>query len=141
MAKRQNVDESKNEPEAPAKRARKPTGFRTARPRPHESQSVTAGSSSSSLTTSRITTLVLGPNGRLVGKRKNRTHITAQSTLSTPPPNQVDATAVDAPEDGLPDMTENGFQSAEAVVQIETKPKRKRDNTTQVSNCILTIAF
>ena len=63
MAKRKNVDESKNEPEAPAKRARKPTGFRTACPRPHESQSVTAGSSSSLLTTSHIMTLVLGPNG------------------------------------------------------------------------------
>ena len=122
MTKRTNGDD---EPKAPAKRARNPTGFRTARPRPHESRNVTAGSSSSSLTTSRIMTLVLGPNGRLVGKHKNRSHITAQSTLSAPPPNQVDATAVDAPVDGLPDVTEDGFQSAEAlpVDQTVTKPK------------------
>ena len=40
-------------------------------------------------------------------------------------------------------MTEDGFQSAEAlpVDQTVTKPKRKRDNKTQVCDCIMTIAF
>ena len=135
MAKRKNIDEPKNES---AKRARNPTVFRAACPR--ESQSVAPSSSSSMSTTSRITTLVLGPKGRRTGKRKDRSHAT-QPTLDATLGDTI-PDAVNAPEEGLvADATEDGVQLAEALpaVQIEAKPKRKRDNKTQVCDCVITI--
>ena len=92
-------------------------------------------------TTSRITTLVLGPKGRRTGKRKDRSHATQPTLDATLGDTIPDAGNV--PEEGLvADATDDGVQSAEALpaIQIEAKPKRKRDNKTQVCDCVITIA-
>jgi hypothetical protein len=81
MSKRRNDDTLRDDAPAAAKRSRKPTGFRVARP-PAENASRSASSSSSS----RITTLVLGRNGRIGGRRKDKNHLT---TSSKNPPNQL----------------------------------------------------
>lgn len=75
--------------------------------------------------------LVLGPNGRLMGKHKDRawSHITAQPSM--PPPIQVDTLL----EDVTADVAEPPeVQSTSIEVPIMPKPKRRRDNKTQVCN-------
>jgi len=83
MSKRRN-EELKDDTQATAKRIRKPTGFRMARPPAAENASRSARASLSTSTSSRITTLVVGNNGRLGGRRKDKNHL-----ISKYPPNQV----------------------------------------------------
>lgn len=75
--------------------------------------------------------LVLGPNSRLVAKHKDRaqSHVAAQP--STPPPIQPDTLL----EDITADVAESPeVQSTSVEVPITPKPKRRRDNKTQVRN-------
>jgi len=138
-----------------------PTGFRVARPPVQQSAersraaSSTAAGSSSASTSSRITTLVLGPNGRLASKRKDRSHLTAQSTPSTSPPTEAGTTPIhadttpapvvraEAPAANVPssatETPDQAFQPSFIDIQTEPKPKRKKDNTTRVCDSIPTI--
>lgn len=129
MSKRRNNDELNGRTQVPSKRPRNPTGFRVAQPRPQNP--TPANSSSSSLTSSRITTLVLGPKGRLATKRKDRSHVAIQPSDSMPPPIQTDTPL----EDVIADVAEPPeVQAASDEVPTVAKPKRKRDNKTQVCN-------
>ena len=79
MSKRRNNDTSKDDTQATGKRARKPTaGFRVARPPAAQS---TSQSTVAVPTSSRITTLALGPKGRRASKRKDKSR-------PAPPPNR-----------------------------------------------------
>jgi hypothetical protein len=129
MSKRRHDDEPNGRTQAPSQRSRNPPGFRVAQSRSQKPTPTTNTSSTS--TTSRTTTLVLGPNGRLTGKHKDRvrSHVTAQP--STPPPIQVDTPL----EDVTADVAEPPeVQSTSVEVPIAPKPKRRRDNKTQVRN-------
>jgi len=77
MSKRRNDNTLKDDTPA-AKRTRKPSGFRVARP------PVAENSNSSTSSRSRITTLVRGTNGRLGGKHKHKNRLTSKN-----PPNQL----------------------------------------------------
>jgi len=78
MSKRDNNGLRKDDTPVSAKRSRKATGFRIARPPVADNASRSAGSASSMSTSSRITTLVLGSNGRLGGRRKDKNHLTSK---------------------------------------------------------------
>jgi hypothetical protein len=130
MSKRRNDDALKDNSQATAKRARYPTGFRAARP---------TASSSSTLTSSHIRTLVLGSDGRLASRRKDKSHLTTTQTPSTPAPIQADTSAVNVIP-STADLPEDAFQAASTDVQTEPKPKRKRDNKNRVCDSTITSA-
>ena len=126
MSKRRNNDALKDNTQTTAKRARNPSGFRMARPPAAQIASrSTAASSSSTLANSRITTLVVGTNGRLAGKRKDRSHLTTPANTLPTSPND-DPNIIPNEIDGHNDMPET-FD-----VPTEPKPKRKRNNNTRV---------
>ena len=126
---------------ATAKQARN-TGFRVVHPPAAQSPSRSTANSLSTSTSSRITTLALVPKGRLAGRRKDRSHLTTQSTPSMPPSTHVDTPApIVADTPGATDLPEDAFEAASAGVQTEPKPKRKRDNKTQVCDSVATITF
>ena len=74
--------------------------------------------------------LVLGPKGHLVTKHKDRSYVVIQPVDSTPPPIQTDTLL----EDVIADIAELEVQAASDEVPSVAKPKRKRDNKTQVCN-------
>lgn len=117
MSKRRNNDALKDNTQPTAKRVRNPPGFRVARP---------PSTAASSSTNSRITALVVGSNGRLAGKRKDRSHPIL--------PANINPTTTDLPEDTNygTDLPEDAFQASSTDVPTEPKPKRKRNNDTQV---------
>ena len=115
--------------QAPSKQPRNPTGFRIAHPRSQDPTPANASSSTS--TTSRVRMLVVGPNGRLASKRKDRSHVTTQPSPSTPPPIQADTTLEDDVTADVAEPPEVQVASVEEVIIVE-KPKRKRDNKTRV---------
>ena len=128
MSKRGHDDADISQHTTP-KRVRNPTGFRVARPPVTQSTS----QSESTATSSHIRTLVLGSNGRLSGRRKDKSHLTSNTqTPSTPAPILGSA---DLPAD----LPENVFlQEASIDVQTKPKPKRKRNNTARVCNSSFT---
>lgn len=154
MSKRTNDDGLKHGQSANAKRSRKSTGFRPARPQQ-------AGPESSSSTSSRITTLVLGPNGRLGGKRKDKTrsqlvskypldstpsmptqfYTTAPHIQAETPAEKVIPSATDIPEF----LYEGTFQPEAASIEVTTgtepKAKRKRNNDSRVCDSALTTSL
>jgi hypothetical protein len=119
MSKRRNDnDTSKDNIQATGKRARNHTaGLRVARPPAAQSRSRSTAISSSTSTCSRITTLALGPKGRRVGKRKDKSHTATQST-----PSAIPSTADLAPVD--------------TQLEVGPKPKRKRNNKTKVCDSV-----
>lgn len=126
MSKRRNNDASKGNtlPTTSTKRARNPPGFRVAHPPAAQSAPrSTAASSSSTLTNSRIRTLVVGSNGRLAGRRMDRTHHLVLPANDIP-------SGIDLPQD----LPEDAFQatSTDVPTDSEPKPKRKRNNNTRV---------
>jgi hypothetical protein len=128
MSKRGHDDADISQHTTP-KRVRNPTGFRVARPPVTQSTS----QSESTATSSHIRTLVLGSNGRLSGRRKDKSHLTSNTqTPSTPAPilGSADLPA-DLPEDVF-------LQEASIDVQTKPKPKRKRNNTARVCDSSFT---
>ena len=124
MSKRRNNDTSKDDTQATGKRARKATaGFRVARPPAAQS---TSQSTVAVSTSSRITTLALGPKGRRVSKRQDKSRPATQSTPST-----ISSTA---------ELLEDAYQAAPIDLELEVgpKPKRKRDNNTKVCDSVAT---
>lgn len=124
MSKRRNNDTSKDDTQATGKRARKPTaGFRVARPPAAQS---TSQSTVAVPTSSRITTLALGPKGRRASKRKDKSRPATQSTPS----------AIPSPAE----LLEDAYQAApiDSELEVEPKPKRKRDNKTKVCDFVAT---
>ena len=139
MSKRRNNDlsednTSKDNTQPTAKRARNPPGFRVSRPPSAQSASrSTAASSSSGLTNSHITSLVIGSNGRLAGRRTDRSHFISpaniiSSTTEPPEDENIIPSEFDRPED----LPEDAFQANSIDVPTEPKPKRKRNNNTRV---------
>ena len=156
MSKRRNDDAPKDDTPSTAKRSRKPPGFRNARPPGVENTARAARTSSSSSRSSTISTLVLGPNGRLGGRRKDRSHLISKYypsnrsqfpnlifTLAAPLPgieaaeNPVEnftpcTTDMDLPQADL--RSDENLSTASPDVATESGPKlkRKRKNDTRV---------
>ena len=133
MSKRRNDDVLQDNT---AKRARNPPGFRAARP-------PATASSSSMLTNSRIRTLVVGSNGRLAGRRKDRSHLTTPANIQPTSPNQPeDANIIPSEIDDSVNVPEDAIQeTCDVPAASEPKRKRKRNNNTRVWNFFTELYF
>jgi hypothetical protein len=143
MSKR-NIDALKDNTQATARRSRNPSGFRVARPPATQSASrSTAASSSSTLANSRIRTLVVGSNGRLAGRRKDRSHLTTPANIQPTSPNQPeDANVIPSEIDDSVNVPEDAIQeTCDVPAASEPKRKRKRNNNTRVWNFFTELYF
>ena len=109
---------------------RNPPGFRVARPTTAQISKSTAASPSST-TNSSIRTLSVGSNGRLVGRRKDRSHLAS--------PANIIPTTTNLPEDTNVVPCETDLPDDQPTFDDEPKAKRKKKRNTQVCDSLQTI--
>ena len=110
----------------PSATKRTRSGFRVARPRVPES--ITSPVSSSISSSSRVTTLAVGPTGRRKGKHKDRNHTPAVADIPSPATLLEDASCNDDQPPNEPTLQDEPSPTP----VIHTKPKRSRNNIAKV---------